>query len=126
MPNILAIDYGLQHIGLAIATTPLAEPIITAPTSQVITTIRQIIDKYNIDLILIGISENDMANKTRLFADKLTQEFHLPIKFIDETLSSYETRQQIAQANMKKKKRQQKTDHFVAASLLQNYLDESL
>jgi putative transcription antitermination factor YqgF len=121
--NYLCVDYGLKHVGLAIATTPLAEPIATVPASQAVDRIAQLITDHQITQLVIGLSENQMAEKTRAFAGELARIFNLPVNFHDETLSSQETRQKMAQSGLKKSKREQKIDHLVAAAIIQDYLD---
>lgn len=122
MIHLLAIDYGRSHTGLAIATTPLPEPIATVSTHKVQQHITHLIDKHHIQAIVLGISENQMAKETRQFAATLTH-FNLPLYLQDETLSSLETRQKLAQAGIKKSKRESKIDHLVAASILQAFID---
>lgn len=121
--NYLAIDYGDKYIGLAVATGPLAEPIATIKIDGALTTIMELAGQYAVDTIVIGISEGAMAKKTRDFAKKLETLTPIPIDFHDETLTSQETRLQIAQMGMKKSRRESKIDHLVAAAILQDYLD---
>ena len=123
MKNILGIDYG-KNLGLAIATTPLAEPLKTISLNESFEVIKSLVQEYQIDLIVIGISEGEMAEKTKSFAKNLENNISTPIYFQDETLSSHHTRQKMAKANYKQSKKHQKIDHLVAASILQDYLDE--
>jgi len=121
--NLLCLDYGTQWTGIAIATTPLAEPFKTIPTNQVITTIPKLVENYNINALIIGISEGQMAQTTRQFAIKLKEIINLPIYFHDETLTSQEARRKLAQAKAKKQKREAKTDHYAATAILQDFID---
>lgn len=129
--NILCLDYGTRRIGVALSTTPLAEPleIVTnatktttdVVTSQAIDAILRLVDQHSIRLIVVGISEEAMSVKTRQFIEILTQFTSVPIEEMDETLSSYQTYSQMK--TMKKSKRDGNRDHFAAANILQNYLD---
>lgn len=121
--NLLGIDYGDKHVGLALATTFVAEALEVVPTHQAIDRIRSLIKTYNIDAIVLGLSENQMGEKIKHFARLLSDTFHLPVHFQDETLSSQETRKKMAIQGIKRSIRQAKTDHFVAAAILQDYLD---
>ena len=69
------------------------------------------------------MSEGKMAFKIIQFSKLLKQQLNVPTEFHDETLSSFETRKKLAQAGAKKKKRESKIDHFVAAAILDDYLD---
>lgn len=119
----LSIDYGEQYIGLAVAAGPLAEPLLTVKKDQALAVISQLIDQHAVGTLIIGLSEGQMANKTRAFANELEATFNLPIIFQDETLTSQETRLKAAQMGMKKTKREGKIDHLVATAILQDYLD---
>lgn len=121
--NLLGLDYGDKHIGVAVATTFVAEALEVIPTSQAMNKIASYITTYHLDAIVLGLSENQTAIKTKAFAADLTNKFHLPIYFYDETLTSQDTRKQMAQMGVKRSIRQAKTDHYVAAAILQDYLD---
>lgn len=129
--NILCLDYGTRRIGVALATTPLAEPLeiisnatktgSDVATSQALDAILRLVDQHAIGLIVVGISEEAMSQKTRQFIELLTQFTSVRIEEMDETLSSYQTYAQMK--TMKKSKREGNRDHFAAANILQNYLD---
>ena len=124
MKHLLCIDYGDKHIGLAVATTLIAEPVATVLKPESLDHIQKLINEYNIRALVVGISEGQMAKKTREYAHELNQNFDLPIYFQDETLSSLETRKKMAQAQKKKSKRESKIDHYVATGILQDFIDE--
>ncbi len=121
--NYLSIDYGDKYIGLAIAVGPLAEPFMTVKKDQAFKTISQVIAQHAIDVIVIGLSEGQMAQKTKAFGTEIKTTFNLPVVYHDETLTSQETRQQMAKIGMKRSRRHGKLDHLVAAAILQDYLD---
>jgi RNase H-fold protein (predicted Holliday junction resolvase) len=61
MKKVLALDFGTQRIGLAISHHGLAEPLkIINNSNQVYVEVKQIIDQEGVDLILIGLSENQI------------------------------------------------------------------
>jgi putative holliday junction resolvase len=123
MKSYLAIDYGQVHLGLAIATTELAEPFKVISRKGAIETIKKLTDTLAITDIIIGLSEGAMAAETKAFGQELAKATGLPLHFHDETLSSQETRLLAARAGMKKSRRQGKIDHLVAAHILQDFLD---
>ena len=119
---VLGIDYGTTRIGLAIARGPLAEPLeIVNNDDQALTKIKQIIDREQVEQLVVGLSENQMAEKTKIFVESLKTITQIPIEFVDETLSSYEMHHKLVDA--KKSVKQGPIDHFVAAQLLQDWLD---
>lgn len=130
MKNILALDYGEARIGVAVSRGRLAEPLlILANSPETIGQIFQLIKSENIGTILVGLSENQMAERTRDFVgnlqDFLTEQLddEIPVVFFDETLSSQEVAKMLAKSGKKRSDRQQPQDHYVAAYLLDQYLD---
>ncbi len=131
--NILCLDYGTRRIGVAVATTPLAEPltVITNATKnlqdvvtpQALEEVLQLIDKLSIEKVLVGISEGKTAEKTAVFISKLTALTSIPIETIDETLSTHASIETLS--FQKKSKREGPRDHIAAAQMLQEYLDLS-
>ncbi len=120
---VLGIDYGLLHCGIALGIEGLAEPVATVATKNVISHLEQLVGVYKPQTIVLGISEGEMAKKTRAFAQDLESRFAIPLVFQDETLTSQEVRQEAARLGMKRSKREAKIDHLVAARILQDYLD---
>lgn len=128
--NYLCLDYGTKRIGVAFATTPIAEPLQIVPNSvkqdevispDALDRLARIVHEYMIDQIVVGISEGKMAEKSHAFALILRKKFELLVEEADETLSSKEafTRSK----TMKKSKRRAPQDHLAATLILQDYLD---
>jgi len=122
--NYLAIDYGRRHLGLAIATTPLAEPLKTIPTHQVEKFLPSLIDHHHIDHLIIGLPHGPIAHEVHDFARSLGELFHLPISLHDETLSSKEAHSMLTTA--KRSTRRGPDHHFAAALILQDFIDTNL
>lgn len=122
MANILGIDYGRKNIGLAYSIGSLAEPIAFIENDHnTIKHLKETCEHHKVKSIVIGISEGDMAEETRAFANKVKDELKFPVTLQDETLSSYETGLKLF--HTKRKKRSQPQDAFQAATILQDYLD---
>ena len=130
--NILCIDYGTKRIGVAVATTPIAQPLGIIPntknprltdvvTDQALAHIQKLLKEFSIEKIVVGVSEGEMAEKTHLFIEKLKAVALLPIEEIDETLTSVQADMQMK--HMKQSKRHGDKDHIAAAIILQDYLD---
>lgn len=120
--TILAIDYGTQRLGLAISRVNFAEPLcIILNSENMFEELQKIINDESVEKIVIGISEQLMAEKTRKFADDLANITSLPIEFTDETLSSKTVHEKLI--NHKKKTRSGHIDHFAAAEFLQEWLE---
>jgi putative Holliday junction resolvase len=125
--KILGIDYGDKKIGLALAENILAEPYIVlhySSLSEVIKKIVKIITDEQIEKVVIGISENQSADKTEIFTNYLKKSVSLPIVFHDETLSTKEAQELSIIARINRKKRKEMEDAYAAAVILQSYLDK--
>jgi len=133
MEKFLGIDYGTKRIGLAINIASLVEPLVVLKNQinkdqlianeSVIAQIAEICKEHKIEKIVLGYSEAQMADKTKLFAQLLQDKIHLPVIFSDETLSSYEVGQKMKEASFSLKKRQGPIDHYAAAIILENFLE---
>jgi putative Holliday junction resolvase len=122
--NYLAIDYGKKRIGIARSIGWLAEPVkIIQHTQGALDEIAALCREYQIDELICGVSEGEMADETMAFAKILQDKVKLPLHFFDETMSSKEVEQMIRSSGKKMKDRGQPIDHFAAAHILQQYLD---
>jgi len=121
----LCIDFGLKHLGLAIADGPLAEPLGEKKYSQqekLFNYLNRVIIQQQIDKIVIGLPEGRLAGTVKQFAEKLTERSGREVVFQDETLSTQEAKAKLIAAHAPQKKR--RLDHSAAAALiLQDYLD---
>lgn len=122
---ILGIDFGLRHIGLALATGPLAEPLANLKTTpRVYEEIRQICQTQGIEKIVVGISEGKMAETTHQFAQKLEQVVKIPIVFQDETLTTEQVTRKLIESGSGRDKRKGPKHAFAATLILQEFIDE--
>ncbi len=120
---ILAIDYGLRRVGLAVSRVGIAEPFkVLINNDQLFSQIKTVCQQEGADLVLVGISEGEMAEKTKQFAQKLEQEIDAEIKLVDETLSSQIAAEKLAESQANIKKRRGPIDHYAAASFLHEWL----
>lgn len=126
MKNYLGIDFGLHYLGLALASTPLAEPLTTIKyknDEKLFKKLMFLIESNDIDVLIIGLSEGDMAKKTQNFALKLKKLFKGLVYFQDETLSSKEAQKKSVLAGKSKTDRRNKNHQFAATLILQDFLD---
>ncbi|MFC1653640.1 Holliday junction resolvase RuvX [Patescibacteria group bacterium] len=121
--KILGIDYGQSRVGIAIADSKIADPLRTVPADKSIKTIIKLIESHDISDIVVGVSEGETLENTKRYIEELEGEINLPIHTQDETLSSYEVKEKLLITN--KKKIKGSIDHFAAALILQDYIDEN-
>jgi putative holliday junction resolvase len=128
--KILAIDYGIRKIGLAVGDSELklAEPfkVLRVKTKdQAIKLLEKDIEKIKPDMIVMGLSENEMAQTTRQFGNLLSKRINLPLIYQNETLSSYDANKYTIASGVKRKKRKSLEDAYAAAVIMQNYFESN-
>lgn len=124
MPKLMGLDYGLKHIGVAISVGSLAEPLTSLDNNSLIfPKLAQLVATYQIEQLVLGYSEGEMAKKTLDFGQKLAAFLKLPISYADETLSSREASAGLTWLGGKKSRRQP-IHQLAAAIILENFIDE--
>ena len=124
--QILGIDFGEKKIGLAKATTMLAEVygvIRVESVAEAVSKVKKVVQREKIEKIVVGISEGKTAEETRKFEEILSKVVKIPIVFQDETLSTQEAQDLTIEAGINRKKRKELEDAYTAAVILQRYLD---
>jgi len=119
----LGIDYGRSKIGIAIGVGTFAEPfrVIRYKDIKILSEeIKKIIEEEKIEKVVVGISEGEMGEESRKFAETLGAET------FDETLTSKDAQKLSMEANVPQKRRHEMEDAYAAAIMLQNYLDNNL
>ena len=134
MNRLLGLDYGSKRIGLSISD-PLkifASPykvIINNNIKNVIIKINQIIDKKNIEEIIIGYPLNLKSEKTpqtlevEKFINVLYKKIEIPIKKMDERFTSKISITNLNYLNVKSGSSKEQIDMQSATIILQDYLD---
>lgn len=134
--RILAVDYGLKRIGLAISDEfrIIARPVKTIlNSSENLIEIEEIIQSEKVNLILFGIpyrdddKNDDFIKKIKAFATKLSQQTGIEVQYVDEYMTSQKAVQIMVNNGKKKSKRAEKTeiDKIAAALILQEYLQNN-
>ena len=121
----LGIDFGLRHVGLALADGPLAEPLGEKKyfeSGKIFNYLKRVCDEQSIDKIVIGLPEGKLAETVKKFGRELEKFTGKKVFYHDETLSSQEAKSKLIAAGAPQKKR--RLDHRAAAALiLQEFLD---
>lgn len=134
MSKIIAIDYGLKRIGIAISDESqiLAFGLNTISNLEIISFLREIIEKENVNILVIGkpLQKNNSPSQIEssiiLFIKKLNINFpQIIIKRYDERFTSLIAKKTIIEGGIKKMKRRNKdlVDKISATIILQSYLE---
>lgn len=134
--RLLAFDYGLRQIGVAVGnallgtTQPLA--VLRARDGQPDwDEIGALCREWQPDLILVGDplnmdgSVSDMAERARRFARRIEGRFHIPTAMVDERLSSFEVKQAQREAGHHGDYRSKPVDSLAAELILGDWLGRS-
>ena len=130
----MGIDYGLSRIGIALSddTKFLASPYITykrKTEQEDLTYFVNLINEKKVDEIVCGLpynmqgEEQEIAQKTREFMQKIQALTNIKIEFVDERLSSTMAEELLKETERDWKKRKEKLDAVAASIILQDYLD---
>ena len=134
MGRIIAIDYGLKRVGIAV-TDPLqiiATALDTVPSDNLIKFLTEYFDREEVEKIILGfpvkldLSDTDITERVRELQRSLRKKF--PAKEVilqDERFTSRMAMDAMIAGGMKKKKRRDKAniDRISATLILQNYLE---
>ena len=130
----MALDYGEVRIGVAFSDIMgiIANGYETYVRKDLDADIKHLCDlakSMEVDEIILGLpinmdgTEGERVVATRAFGDKLYEACGLPIKYLDERLTSVSAERLLIEADMSREKRKQVIDKVSATIILQNYLD---
>ncbi|MDA8526368.1 Holliday junction resolvase RuvX [Gammaproteobacteria bacterium] len=128
--QILAFDFGTQHIGVAVGQTitktssPLTILNVAREGKEIWNTISNLIDEWKPDRLLVGKPLNmdgtpsDMMKKVDPFFQKLQKISNIPCELVDERLTSFEAKQ-LMQTDSK----YDRIDDLAAKIFLDNWIE---
>lgn len=125
MSTVIAFDFGLKRIGVAVGNTLLKQAtplaVIEAATNDgKFAAIAAVLGEWEPDIAVVGLplhpdgAEHEMSVRCRRFANQLNGRYGLPTVLVDERYSSAVLTQQ----------RGQRIDSDAAALILQQYFDQ--
>jgi putative Holliday junction resolvase len=132
--RILALDHGTKRIGIALSdemkiiASPL-EYVSAEPFAGFLARLKEIIREKEVELIIVGMPRNmdgsygPAALKVQEFVAVLKDAVAIPLKTLDERLTTVQAQKFLIQGNVRRDKRKEKVDKTAAAILLQSYLD---
>lgn len=135
MGRIVAIDFGLKRIGIAV-TDPLkiiASGLSTVPTAEVLRFLQQYCVQEEVESFVVGLPLHPDGNPAQIasqaddFARKLGELFPgKPVFRQDERYTSSDAKRIILASGVKKQKRRDKAlvDKIAAALILEQYMME--
>lgn len=138
--RILAIDYGLARIGLAISNKPplIASQLKTIHSKNLTDSLHQICEivaEYEVEAIILGNPLHEDGQKSQMSGiiehvkkqleeTLLSRRLDVHIIMWDETMTSYQAYENLLQKGFTHKKAQEQLDAEAARIMLQEYLDQ--
>ena len=117
--NLLAIDFGTKHIGLALSEDGLITTLpVIKNNEKTFGKIQEIIKEYSVSKIYVGLSEGKIATLTHEFVKHLSSMLELPVETIEEQTSTLEADKIYKQIKGKKKAYKNSIDSVAAAVIL--------
>ncbi len=145
---ILSIDYGRARMGLAIAdsNTRMAQPFGTMERinrNEDMRRLRELVNEHGVKQIVVGLplrldgTRSEMADEAERFAQRVRKQIGLPVKMVDERLTSWEAERLLEETqgrfrheeksagarNRKRPPSKATVDSVAAAVILKEYLE---
>ena len=129
--QILAFDFGTQHIGVAVGQTvtktssPLIILNVAREGNEIWNTISNLIDEWKPDQLLVGKPLNmdgtpsEIMKKVDPFFNKLQKISNIPCELVDERLTSFEAKQLIETQS-----KDDRVDDLAAKIFLDNWIEQ--
>ncbi len=132
--RILAIDFGLKRMGLAVsdALGVTAQGLATLERVRIaddLEHLRKLVEEYAAERVILGNpisqagAETAMSGQVAAFAEKLRRILACPVELWDERLTSAEANRMLRESGIGIEKRRRAADRVAATLLLQGYLD---
>jgi putative Holliday junction resolvase len=133
-PRILAIDFGMKRMGLAIsdALGITAQGLQTLQRTNMendLRAIQKLVEEYSAERVILGNplshsgTETAMSHRVAAFAEKLRRRLNCPVELSDERLTSVQANRMLRESGMGLEKRRAAVDRVAVTLLLQGYLD---
>jgi putative Holliday junction resolvase len=132
--TVLAFDFGEKRIGVAVGETEIgvAHPLETIDATQREPRFRRIgelISEWRPACLVVGLpthvdgTPHEMTDRARRFGRQLEGRFGLPVRFVDERLTSAEAALALREAGVRSRGHRALRDRVAAQIILQSYLD---
>jgi putative Holliday junction resolvase len=134
--TVLAFDFGEKYTGVAVGESGVgvAHPLglIAARSSATrMVEAAALVAEWKPGILVVGLplsmdgAEHDLTRRSRRFARQLEARFNLPVKLVDERLSSAAAEDALKTARAGGRKHKLRTHQVSAQIILQSYFDDT-
>ena len=125
----IAFDYGDVRIGVAICdpdgilSSPL--PALRANDPKIFTLIEKLINEHQPITVFVGLplhmsgANGESAEKSQTFGRELEERFAIPVRFVDERLSTVSAQRKLKDAGVSSRDSKEMIDSMAAVSILE-------
>jgi putative holliday junction resolvase len=140
LTSILAFDFGMVRIGVALANTDLKIPhpifVITGKNKfEKFAKIKELVDLWKPSFFVVGMPLTDqpadenpekmqLITNIKRFSNRLKEQFKLDVIFVNEEYSSVTASAKLNEQQVFAKQQKDKLDAIAACLILQRYFDE--
>lgn len=132
--RVLGIDFGAKRIGLAVSdplgyTAQGIQTLLNKGREQILQDLAGICGNYSITEIVVGLPINmngtfgPKAKEVLDLVSDLEKTLNLPVKTLDERLSSRQAERLMIEEGLSHQKKKLQSDRLAATLLLQSYLE---
>lgn len=129
---VLAFDFGEKRIGVAVGEweTRTAHPLETIAgeaNAPRFARIGELIGEWRPVELVVGLpmslegEEHELSRRCRRFANQLNGRFGLPVRLVDERLTSVEAESRLREAGLSVRNNKAAVDSLAAQEILQDY-----
>jgi putative holliday junction resolvase len=136
--TVMAFDFGLKRIGVAVGDLELgiAHPVTTLNVETNVdrlAAVEKLVVEWQPTQFVIGEAQYEddtnneahpIAHLAKKFGNRLTEQYHLPITYVNEFLSSTEAASQLKAQGITGRAQKTQLDQVAAQIILQAYFDE--
>jgi putative Holliday junction resolvase len=130
--RLLGLDFGTKRIGIAITdeNQVIAQPLCIINregNKKDIEKIKDILRKYEIQKVIVGVAENDkgeisaIGKKSMEFGKKI-EKLGVEVVFLEESFTTSIAHEVLSKSGVRYKKRREYVDKIAATIILQDYL----
>lgn len=132
--RIMGLDVGNRRIGIALSdplmiTAQPCETYFRKSLEADIAYLKELAGKNEVKVIVCGLplnmngTQGEQARVTAAFADRLSVESGLAVKYVDERLTTQAAHRTLMEGGMRRENRKKFVDQVAAVQILQTYLD---
>lgn len=131
--TVLALDYGERRVGVAVGELEvgLAHPLATltgASDRARLGALAALVEEWKPAVCVVGLpvrldgGEHPLAQRCRAFAAKIAARFGLPVRLVDERLTSATASMALAQSGVRGRRQKPLLDQMAAQQILEAFL----